>query len=465
MNSRVRTIGPLLLLVLIGVPLAVLAYVSDQAGLTWSQTLRRAFVDSDDRQIDRPDGGPADVKQDGDASTHETRAGFLQPKAIGDPADQPPRVPNVHAVDLDQDGLLDVVVADARADRVSWIRQYPAGVYQERVCADGLVAPGHVQPSDIDGDGDLDLLVAVLGNIMPSNAKVGAIVVLENQGDTTFVKRMIVEDVGRVSDVRAGDLDGDGDLDLAATVFGLLEGETLWMENEGQWTFKKHTLQSLSGGIHAELADIDEDGDLDIAVLISQEWEEIYIFLNEGQGLFAPLLIYGSSNEDFGSSGIKLNDFDQDGDLDVIYTNGDCFDYIPPRTRRWHGVQWLENVGDLEFEFHRIADFRGTYRALPEDVDHDGDLDLYVVSGLSLLDDGESQSLIWLENDGQMKFSRHDLADTPGNLMTLDLGDFDGDGETDLVTGGMFIYPPYDRAGRVTLWYNQWSTAKEDLSR
>ena len=65
--------------------------------------------------------------------------------------------------------------------------------------------------------------------------------------------------------------------------------------------------------------------------LVSQEWEEIYVFENDGHAAFKPGMIYGSTNEDFGSSGISLVDMDLDGDLDVLYTNGDAFDYIPAR--------------------------------------------------------------------------------------------------------------------------------------
>jgi len=409
--------------------LAVLAYASHRTGSTWSQTLRSVFLPSGD--------GPTDSqKVDPTVASDAAPTNFLRAVTIGDPFEKPPRISNVLAVDLDQDGLLDVVVCDARANRVTWIRQHSAGTFQEHILAAGLVAPCHTHASDFDGDGDLDLLVAVLGNMMPSNEKVGSVVILENQGDMKFEKRVISKNLPRVADVRAGDIDGDGDLDLVATAFGQLEGKTWWMENLGEWNFKSHTLQTLSEGIHSELADIDDDGDLDIVLLVSQEWEEIYLFRNDGRGTFTPSVIYGSSNDDFGSSGIHLCDFDRDGDVDVVYTNGDCFDYVPPRTRTWHGVQWLENQGNGVFEFHRIIDFRAAFRALQSDVDRDGDLDLFVANGFSSTPNSDTQSLIWLENDGQMRFRRHDLADSPGNLITMDLGDFDGDGVTDLVTHG-----------------------------
>jgi hypothetical protein len=362
-------------------------------------------------------------------------------------------------VDLDNDGLLDVLLCDALNNRVSWIRQFPAGVYTERTLADNILAPSHVQAIDFDKDGDLDLMVSSLGMVFPSNDKIGSIIVLENDGEMNFTKHVIVDKIARASDVRAGDLDGDGDMDLAAVQFGYDDGETRWMENLGGWKFKSHILQSLSGGINCELVDIDRDGDLDLITLISQEWEEIYLFVNNGKGVFESRLLYGSTNEDFGSSSISLADLNQDGTIDILYTNGDAFDYIPPRPRPWHGVNWLENKGDYKFEFHRIANFSGAFGARALDVDHDGDLDILAVSAFNLWENPSAQSFVWLENDGTMKFILHDIASNPTHILCLSPGDFNGDGETDVVTGGMHAYPPYDRMARVMLWTNNWRTA------
>jgi hypothetical protein len=64
--------------------------------------------------------------------------------------------------------------------------------------------------------------------------------------------------------------------------------------------------------------------------------------------------------------------------------------------------------------------------------------------------------MIWLENDGKMNFIQRDVASSPTHILSLSLGDFNNDGEIDVVTGGMHAYPPYDRMGRVTLWMNNW---------
>ena len=149
-----------------------------------------------------------------------------------------------------------------------------------------MPAPAHVDAVDIDGDGDLDLVVAALGVLMPSNNRVGSVVVLENDGRQRFTPHVVADRIARVADVRAGDLDGDGDLDLAVAGFGYDDGETSWLENKGGWKFEQHVLLRLSGPINAIVADLNRDGRPDIVALVSQEWEEIWAFLNDGRGRF-----------------------------------------------------------------------------------------------------------------------------------------------------------------------------------
>ena len=186
-------------------------------------------------------------------------------------------------------------------------------------------------------------------------------------------------------------------------------------------------------------------GDLDIVSLVSQEWEEIYVFVNDGHGAFTPTRVFGASNEDFGSSWISLADLDRDGDTDVIYSNGDAFDYAPPTGRGWNGLQWLENRGNVRFVYHRIGDFSGASSPQAADLDGDGDTDIAVVSAYNNWEKPDAQSLAWFENDGKMGFTLHPLATSPTHLITLAIGNIDGDSRPDLVTGGMHMSYPYDR--------------------
>lgn len=436
----------MILALFVGIPILLLNYQSRESGMSISEVLQRKINRTS--TTDSIPGGALTTNLDGE------KINFLVPRPIGQSFTEPPQISNVAVCDLDNDGLLDVIVCDAKNNFVSWIRQFPAGVYTETILTKDLIAPAHVQIIDFDKDGDKDIIVAVLGMLFPSNDKIGSVFILENDGKCNFKKHVIVEKIARVSDVRAGDLDGDGDIDLAVAQFGYDDGETRWIENLGSWKFKSHSLQSLSGPINVEIVDIDNDGDQDIISLVSQEWEEIYCFVNDGKGNFRSKLLWGSNNEDFGSSGIFICDLNQDGKPDILYTNGDAFDYIPPRGRPWHGVQWLENSGNLIFSFHRLSNFIGAYSARPSDIDNDGDIDLFAVSGFNLWDNSESQSFIWLENTGNMEYRKHNIANSPTHIIILESGDFNNDGLTDFVTGGMHTYPPYDRMGRVTLWMN-----------
>jgi hypothetical protein len=430
-----------------GIPLWFLHYQAQKSGMSIREVLERKTNMNTGK--DSLSAGISMPELIGD------KIDFLVPVPIGLGFKEQPMISNIAACDLDQDNLLDVIVCDAKENFVSWIRQFPAGVYTEKILAKDLIAPAHVQTIDFDNDGDLDIMAAVLGLLYPSNDKIGSVVILENDGKCNFKKHVVAEKIARVSDVRAGDLDGDGDMDLAVAQFGYDDGETRWIENLGNWNFKNHILQSLSGPINVEIVDIDDDKDLDIISLVSQEWEEIYCYINNGKGEFQAKLLWGSDNEDYGSSGIYLYDLNQDGKMDILYTNGDAFDYIPPRGRPWHGLQWFENKGNLNFEFHRIATFVGAYSLRPDDVDKDGDIDLFAVSAFNLWDNPVSQSFIWMENVGNMQFMKHDITNNPTHLITLESGDFNKDGLTDFVTGGMYPYPPFDRMSRVTLWLNK----------
>jgi len=373
------------------------------------------------------------------------------PKSLGEPFSEKPWVTDLTIGDLDGDGLLDIVFCEGQLNQVIWLQQEDNGQFVERLITNDIQGPAHVELADINEDGRKDLLVASMGKVLPDNRNIGSVIILENKGNHSFEPHTVLEDTYRVTDVQGGDLDGDGDLDLAIAQFGYYQGAVAWMENQGEWQFKDHRLLSLSGAIHSPIVDIDQDGDSDIAALVSQEWEEIYLFQNLG-GRFGQKVIYGSTNEDFGSSGISIGDIDGDGDPDIAYTNGDAFDYAVPSDRPWHGIQWLENEGNGFFRYHRIDDFPGAYSPLIIDLDGDGDQDLVAVSGFNDWDSpGAVSMMAWL-NDGSQRFTSQVLAHRPTHLIVVDGEDLDGDGKVELVTGGMYVYPPFNHLSRITLW-------------
>lgn len=445
-KRSLRLPGLRILVVLVGVPLAVLVYQAQRSGLSFVQMFEHVFRGT--RQTASTENATA--------AAHGPRLDFLKPVPVGFPSSEPPRIGSLEIVDLDKDGLPDVLVADMLASRIGWIRQSPDGTYAETWLSPALPAPAHVSAVDIDNDGDLDVLVACMGLLFPSNDRIGSVVILENDGRQHFTPRTIVDRIARVTDVRAADLNGDGRLDLVVGQFGYDDGETRWMENLGNWHFRSHQLQSLAGVIHAIPVDVDKDGDPDIVSLVTQEWEEVYVFENDGRGNFKSHLIWGSTNEDYGSSGIRIVDLNKDGLLDVLLTNGDAFDYLPPRPRPWHSVQWLENKGNFKFEHRPVGQFPGASGAVAADLDGDGDLDVAAVSCYNLWEQPDAQSIVWFENDGKMNFTLHDVSSRPTHLISLEAGDMNRDGKPDLVSVRMNVYQPFTKDGRVVLWLNGW---------
>ena len=403
-------------------------------------------------------GGSTEGRVAGDRSgvaRSGSPADFFTMIPLGDPiaGQERPRITNVAIADLDRDGLPDVVVCDALRNRVTWLRQSPKGTLTEATIA-AVMAPAHAQAIDFDRDGDLDVVVAALGVLMPSNDRLGSVIILENDGQQHFTPHVVADRMARVADAEAGDLDGDGDLDLAVAGFGYDSGDTSWLENNGGWQFDRHVLLRLSGPINAVITDLNHDDRPDIVALVSQEWEEIWAFVNDGRGHFTNHMLWGSTNSDFGSSWISVVDLDRDKDPDIVYSNGDAFDYAPANSRPWQGVQWLENLGDLRFVLHRIADLPGASSPQAVDIDGDGDLDIVVASANNDWDNPAAPSLVLLENNGAQQFTMRTIASSPTHLITLAAGDLNGDGRPDLIAGAMHISRPYDRMGRITAWIN-----------
>jgi len=402
---------------------------------------------------ERAPGGPTPTTTGKSVTVQDLS--YLTPQPIGNSFERPPWIANVCAVDLDHDGLMDVVACEAQTNQILWIRQKTRGVFEEKVLGSNLRAPVHVEAVDIDGDGDLDLIVASMAVVFPHNDRVGTVFILENDGRQNFTVHAVLENTSRVTDVRAADLNGDGKLDLALAQIGYDQGEVSWLERTGPWEFKRHVILELSGAINVCVADFDGDGKPDLAAVLSQQWEEVYFFKNDGHGNFSTHRIWGSTNEDFGSSGISVADVNRDGRPDIIYSNGDGFGpSATPGPRPWHGVQWFENLGEGQFRYHRIASLPGAYSPIGVDLDGDGAVDVVASAAYSDWNNKNRNviSLMWFRNDGKMNFEPHVLTRTPKDLITVAAADFDGGGRVALVTGGFYIYPPYDAMGRITLW-------------
>jgi hypothetical protein len=394
-----------------------------------------------------PDAGPRQVLQKAPLDVN-----FYTHRTIGKAPEGLPWISDLLIVDLDGDGLKDVLVANGKENKISWIRQVRLGVFEEQDIGGPVAGPAHLEVADLRGTGHLDVLVASMGVIPPDNDKIGSVVVLENDGTNHFTNHVLLDNVARVTYVKAAHLTQSGRLDLVVGQFGYLEGEIRWMENMGGGQFRSHQLLDLPGTIHAPVADLNGDGKMDIVALVSHGSQEVHAFMNDGAGNFQDRILYGSTNKDFGSSGLSIADLNQDGRPDIIYTNGDGFDYATPGSRPWHGVQWLENKGGGKFAFHRVGDFPGAYSPVVADLKGDGHQDIVSCSGFNDWSDRNAVSLMAFENDGHDNFTPRILAHGPTHLIVVKAADMFNDGRIELVTGAFMFYPPYDRVSRVTLW-------------
>ncbi len=323
-------------------------------------------------------------------------------------------------------------------------------------------APAHAELVDLDGDGHADILVACLGRFFPSDEKAGSVVWLRGRGDGTFTPLPLLSDVGRVADVQAADFNGDGKLDLVVAEFGWREtGSILLLENRTtDWSkpqFVPRVLDDRHGTIHVPVADLNRDGKPDFVALISQEHETVVAFLNEGEGRFRKEVIHAAPHPAYGSSGIQLADVDGDGDLDVLYTNGDVLDK-PFVLKPYHGVHWLENRGTYPFTPHRLTDMPGVTRAVAADVDGDGDLDILAVSYLpaeefTRRDELALDSVLWLEQTRKGTFVRRPLETKECDHFTCAIGPLYGAGKPPtLVVGNFWSTKQRPLKETITLW-------------
>ncbi len=391
----------------------------------------------------------------------------LEPVSYPPPAGDRPMISHVNPVKLPS-GRVDaaalarapftLVACDMRGGRVLALDPTAAApAWRELV---RVPNPAHAEVLDLDGDGVLDLLVADLGSYPPTDRKCGSVVWARGRADGSFQPITLLKNVGRVADVRAADFRGTGKLDLVVGVFGLhTVGEVLFLENRttdwNQPDFVPTTVDARPGAIHVPVADLNGDGRPDFVALIAQEHEMVVAFLNEGGGKFGKKVLYRAPHPGWGSSGIQLVDLNGDGKLDVLYTNGDILDE-PYLWKPYHGVQWLENKGDLTFEHRRIAPMYGVHNAVAARVTGGPLPDILAVSFLPAdkfpdRATKRADAVVLFEQVAPGKFERHVLASVQCDAVVCAAADLYRSGRNDLVIGN-FSSPTTDHP--VTIWKN-----------
>jgi hypothetical protein len=379
------------------------------------------------------------------------------------PAQLPsPAISNVNLVHLWDDHKLDLLACEMRAGKVLAMKPYDKSPTWQVL---GEVPnPAHAEVVDLDGDGIKDILVANLGNFTPTDSRVGSVVWLRGRPDGSFVPITLLKGVGRVADVQAGDFRGVGKLDLIVAVFGWqTTGEILYLENKTvDWdhpVFEPRVLDDRHGAIHLCKCDLNNDQKLDFVALISQEHETVVAFLNEGGGRFRKETIYVAPHPAVGSTGIQMVDLNGDGKLDVLLTNGDVLDQ-PYLLKPYHGIHWLENKGTFPFTHHHLTAMYGVHRAVAADLRGNGRLDVVACSFLPAEVFPQRKelgldSVIVLEQTAPGQFVRHSLETVTCDHVTCAAGAWNGDGKVHLVLGNFCISEKHVIDSSITLWKNR----------
>lgn len=252
-----------------------------------------------------------------------------------------------------------------------------------------------------------------------------------------------------------GDLDGDGDLDVLLhnqrneAEFTAFTVATFWLNQaEAGFTPQRSEDSARLPGWAAKVTDVDDDGVVD---LVTFTGDRVHIALGEGSVATKAAPTFGDSvvvnapvrTAQFGD--LTLGDLDGDGWLDGVVTGccGRMFTLDPEE--QTPNISWVwfaapDAQGRLTLRAAALPALDGAAisAAALGDLDGDGDLDLYV----GVL--GAHDRL--LLNDGNGNFADSGQRLSSEGSTAVALGDLDGDGDLDALAGG---------ATGVVVWRNQ----------
>ena len=331
---------------------------------------------------------------------------------------------SVDASDLDGDGDLDLVAAPYRSGSIFWFENKDGlGNIGEAQSLSFATYSQEVRTADIDNDGDMDIFAA-----LPSK-----IVWYENtDGKANFGIEHIMSNADGASSIHAVDIDGDGDMDLLTNSFN--DYKTIWYENtDGKGTFLQHIVVSnsfpnvTSSSVYA--ADFDGDGDPDVLESYHNSAFKIVWYENiDGLGTFGAGQIIQNGDK---TNTIFAGDIDGDGDLDVVAASKwSSFGYVS-RLSWFENTDGIGNFGSQKIiaTFDYTVDPRNVKLA---DIDLDGDMDLFLAN--------YNKVTLYENLDGLGSFGQEIvLGETEDSAFTeVIIKDFNGDGNPDVIASNFW---------------------------
>jgi FG-GAP-like repeat len=331
-----------------------------------------------------------------------------------------------------RDALHPLIISDAIKQKIYFISH-------KLTITDSVPDTGPVVDIDFTKN---NLLACNIGVVGPNNGRFGkgVFININSKGQSQKNTTTILDSLQRPVQITPIDLNNDGKQDYLVCEFGYLTGALSWMENLGNNNFKKHIIRNFPGAIKAYIQDYNHDGRPDIWALFAQGEEGIFLFTNKGDGNFSQeeVLRFPPS---YGSSYFELADFNKDGYPDIVYTCGDNGDYSPI-LKPYHGVYIFMNDKTNHFTQKFFFPINGCYKAIARDYDGDGDLDIATISFFADYAHQPEESFVYLKNAGNFEFQPYSFPEADiGRWLTMDAGDIDGDGKTDIILGNFSIVP------------------------
>jgi len=294
-------------------------------------------------------------------------------------------------------------------------------------------------PSDLHLNKDGSVEALAMGIMDPNDRMTGTMVKYQKAADGKgWSSKNLISNLRRPVSQYVTDVDGDGLEDVMMCEFGFHLGQFSWYKQLANHTYQAFQLDGLPGARVVHPYDFNRDGKLDYFVLLAQGDEQMAVYYNRGGGRFEKQMLLRFPPV-YGSSYAELADFNGDGNIDILYTNGDNADYSMI-LKPYHGIRIFLNDGHLHFKESYFFGLNGASKALAEDFDKDGDID---IAAISYFPAKPQEGFVFLENQGKMTFKAKTFAQPrQDKWMLMEKADYDRDGDTDILLGYL-ERPPY----------------------